>query len=572
MTFERPLVLLLLLAAPLLLLFIRRRLELRPRPVTTFLIFKRALARLQLPPRRRFRSWRELPRLLPLILALTALAGPRLLREREASPLVLVDVSPSMGTRTREGTRLERGLRRIRDLLPEARLRPVAGVVEEGTPRPLAVFTPLPSIEERCRELLAAGERVVLLTDRQPRDLPDACGLLLVGDDRPDAGLTAATLDEAGRLLLRGVSRGETGKRRVVLSREGPQGSRSLREEEIGTWPFRLVWEGILPASDALLRVRLEPADANPLDDEVWLAPPPRPFVVGLPVRGLDVLERAFAADPQVIILRGEGPCDLRVGASGEGRARLLLPPLASGGFRTGAVRRVRGPMRALGALSSFPMGDEQGDDPVYEVLEAPPDHEVLLTLDRVPLLVRAGDVFALLVDPRVGAWKNRRSFPLILSEVTGLLGRARSGIRRAWRGGEAIKVRSPAGADPDVHLEILPPGLPGRSVAVDEDGFFRFVLSDVGPHRLRLQGLDRSVPGWPLTLTCAVLSREAVLAATVTTITWRPPAPSATREDHAVPLEPWLLLPALLLLLLFECVPRFQRAGIHRNQEFSRP
>ena len=414
MTFARPAVLVLLVVLPLLLALYRRLQSMRARPVTTYLLFERVANRMNEEPRRRSIPWRELVRLAPLLLVIVALAAPGIEVDEERLLVALVDPSISMGTVDDGKTRLERGLAALD-----------AALESSGQRYRIIDSESAASLRSRALQLTQSGEQVIVVTDREIEDLPADAGLIVVGDRIPNAGITICALNSKGQLLVRGAARGNPGVRSLYFGfvQKGVDLEVSGVRTSIASWPFRIVlgpWEH---GEFDSLRVRIEPGDANTVDDEVQLRPAARRPIIRLPLQGHDDLERAFSADASLDCRRGPGPADLVVGAASDGRTWALnVAPTPVSSFRFGEATRIRGPLTVGGALTRFPLGEEVADDLVFPIIESPESYEVLVAAGDTPLLVRAGRDFVLLVDPARSQWRSRRSFPLLCSEIVGLM------------------------------------------------------------------------------------------------------------------------------------------------------
>lgn len=490
-------------------------------------------------------AMRDLLRLLPAVLAVLLLSGPRL---RHAVPVpleVLVDRSPSMAASTGAGTRLARGLKALppRAVAPRIRLLPQdrPGV----SPRAGAERVPASELTRAAAELLLAGRRVLLVSHREPDGLDPRAGMVLPGDALRNGGITACAVGQEGALLVRGLV-ARAGRRLVVTC-----GPRTLLQEELSPGPFRRVLEAAALDSGRDIEAALQPTDANPLDDRVVLLPGGGPPRIGLPSTGLPHLYRAFRADPELEVVRGPGPVDLRVGRRAEGEAafRLLVAPVEEGPLRTSPAGLVQGVLQGHGPLRGFPLGDARLEMPLHALERAPQGLEPLLTLDGSPVLVRRGSICLLLHDPADGGWSRRRSFPLVVAEIPRLLGLGKRGWQ-VHRGGSVVRVPRDPETGP---ARVREPG--GGTFALEGDGA-RFALRLDQPGVYRLETGPRDDPE-VLRASCAVLDPRATSAAAGAPglEVRRPSGPRSVREAHRS-LEPWLAVLALLLLLLVEAVP----------------
>lgn len=570
MTFLRPAALLLLPALPLLLWIVRRIRFRRPVPATTFLLLARARSKLGTPPRRRHVALRELLRLLPAALAVTALAGPA--REEAASApsvVVLVDRSATMAARAGGGSRIERARARL-DAESVGPFRvagvPPAGTDGEGTAwRATIAEVPATALVRAASERLAAGDRVIVVTDQDLPGLPDEAGVLVVADAATNAGLAACGLDDAGRLLVRIAARGvDPPPFEVVV--EDPQGGGAPRALPVppASGAGRWVFEGVVPPAGGRVRARLLRADANPLDDEVVLVPVAGAPRIGFPAEGHAALWRAFSAQPGAEVFRGEGPCELRVGALNgtPGGRSLLVAPVAEGPWRTGAARAVRGPI--TGAGGRFRSSTDDLDLPS---VHAPPDGaEVLARIGHAPLLVQSGATLVLLQAPELSSWPARESFPLFVLDLLGHLDLRPAAGWRAARGGEPLAfVRAGARA-----AVLRTPSGAALPVPARDGGRFAFTLEEPGVHELAPEG-PAPGPGWPVVVSGAVLSEAESAAAPAAAESYRAPA-DVRPESMTATLEPIALVLAAAAFLAIEVLPAFRRRRRLTAGDRSRP
>lgn len=403
MTFLRPEALLVLPALVALLLWARHRARRRPRPVTTWMLFARALERMPDVPTRRRPILRDLLRVLPAALVVVALARPTVKDREPHEVVVLLDASPSMETGGPDASR-------------SIAARKAAEAMVSGRVRVVQVDGDLvgPAVDH-----LAEGQPVIVATDR-PLDLPPGVGYVGVPGKEPNAGITSCGVGDDGRLLVRVAGVNLSGA--VTVSVVGPPGIDpvTLAATEL---PWRRVFD--LPADGFdRVTVRVEAAgDANPLDDVVVLSRSAGTLTAGFPARGYDALWRAFDAHPRVAVFRGDGPCDLRVGA-GAGRARLrVFADLGSD------PRPVAGTLVCQGTSLT-------GQLSLEGVHVAEPGSSWLARVGDADLVVRGPDGgLVLLQDPDRSSWPDHPSFPLLCAQML------------TWLGLEGRSVLAPEGA-----------------------------------------------------------------------------------------------------------------------------
>jgi hypothetical protein len=469
-----------------------------------------------------------------------ALAHP-VIESRTLRPVrVLLDRSVSMDARDAGRPALLRAVAALEDMLgTTARLvsfePPAAGDPLAG---PSAGYIEPSVLVRRAATLAAAGESVLIVTDRPDLVAGPGAGILTVAGAPGNAGLVACALDGEGRLLVRGAARGTGGARTLRVTVGAGDARRIVHEQPIRTWPFRVILEDLHPLGDEVIEVALEPGDARPADDRVYLAPGRPPLLVGFPTQGHGDLLRAFAANPAVSTFRGPGPADLRIDGDPAEGAVLLVAPLDVAGFRTRLSAAASGTPQLFGPLAGLPLDDVQAPT-LHELAAAPHAMETLVGVEGRPLLMRAGRVLVLLQDPEGTAWSSQRSFPLLMAGVADLLGATRPPGWRAHQGGEVVQVPSggPAEAvltDPD-----------GTRQALVADGLGRFAVRLDRPGLYSLQAGARE----PMLLTCAVLSTVATEEPLAAAGAWVPP-PEARPASAPRSLEPWLLGAALLILI----------------------
>ncbi len=388
MMFLRWQVLLLLPALIALVLWVRRRARRRPRPVTTWMLFQRALRQTPDAAAPRRPLLRDLLQVLPAALVVLALALPVIPGDGGPQTVVVVDGSASMETSSGGESRTARGVREAREL---------AG----GPVRVVSATDGLPVLAANLRR---GGESVVVVTDR-PMEVAEGIGLVGITDTATNAGVTACGLDDEGGLLVRVGGARVRGP--VILTVSG------LDPITIGAG--ELPWRGVLrPPVDQASRLEVTvttEGDANRADDRVVLARESARVSVGLPPRGQDALWRAFSAHPMVDPFRGEGPCDLRVG-SGEGRHRLAVAPEAGA-----SPRPVTGDLVCEGSSLTGTLSLPA----VYKPTAG--DGQVLARVGEAALVVAMDSGVSLLQDPDACDWPEDPTFPLLCDQLLVWLG-----------------------------------------------------------------------------------------------------------------------------------------------------
>jgi hypothetical protein len=422
MTFAQPWWLLLLPLWPLLLLLVRASDRRTPRPAPDFLLWQRAAARLPRAASRARLSLRDLVWIAPLFLITLGLARPELRPASAAEQvLVLVDRSASMATVDGAGaTRLARGLAEARRLLGSRPHRvegiPPGGRGDEASPATVEAG----ALVESAVAAHAAGMPVLVVTDLA-LELPNGVGLVQIAEGARNAGITSAGFDPDAGLLVR--VEGDPGAGRRTLTAKTADGA-LLLEQALDEQPSaRIVIPASQVASASSMGVRLDPPDANPLDDVVTLTASGRALTAALE-RSSSSIERALRACPGVTVVSGPDPAaDLVVGARPrQGGFALLLPPIENvEGFETGAVAEIEGPMSGNGTFAGL-VGPTRWPA-VFRLAKAPAGTERLLEAGGVPLLVRHEKTFALLVDAERSGWESVPSFPLAIARIVELAG-----------------------------------------------------------------------------------------------------------------------------------------------------
>ncbi|MSR74689.1 MAG: hypothetical protein EXS14_04355 [Planctomycetes bacterium] len=405
MSFARPEWLWLLLPAVLLLWVNSRP---KRKLLTTHLLLERALR--SCPAQHAWRvRWQHGILFAALLAALLSLAGMQ--STGAAAPLtVLVSQRASLLTCLKGETAAVRALRTV-----EVRL---------GVPRRvLHVQDPV----RDCAQHVAAGEQVVLVLDQAPSAVPKGVGLVLVGDDQPNAGITALGLDSEGRLLISAAQRGVGVARTVhVVLRNSAGIEKPLLEFPLDKPRRTEIVANVHPALGEVIVARIEPADALPDDDAAELSVSAQPLRIGLPLRGEEALHKAFAAQERVILQRGDGLCDLRVGA-GAGTHRLVVHKAA-----TAAPREA--------VLAGSAAHACAGEMLTLALAAAPKEVDTLLTHGAAPLLVRRAEEFVLLADP--ATLDGTAALPLLCADLLALLR-----PQQAWQSKGVLDADASAGA-----------------------------------------------------------------------------------------------------------------------------
>jgi hypothetical protein len=467
LVFGAPAHLALLALWPALLLLARRAAERRPRPAADFELWRRAAERLGAPPVRRAFSRRDLALLAPLVLLTLALAEPAWRREAGARRVVvLMDRSASMGAAVGGVDRLARGLRAAAGL-PEAREPRFVGVPapaqgeRASSPAPVAVD---PSrLAAEAAALFAAGEPVLVVTDRDDLPLPPGVGLVRVVDDVVNAGIVACAPTPEGLFVRLAGDAGAAPRELRVENREGGE-ILSVRVGDPSAARFVLDLGGVQDAT-----LRLLPLDRNPLDDVVRLVARPRPARAAVVLPRGDALLRALRAQPELEVVAGPDPeADLIVAhdasAARDGRALLLVPPFRDArGFSAGEAAAADGPTLGRGAFEGF-AGESARFDALHAAAGVPEGARTALAVSDAPLvsLDAATRTAALWTDPGAGGdWATTAGFPLAIRRVVAALD--------ALGSAEFAAVGAPLDPSESRSRTVGPGGVRGPAVRVGE-------------------------------------------------------------------------------------------------------
>lgn len=428
LAFGAPASLALLALWPALLLLARRAAERRPRPAADFELWRRAAERLGAPPVRRAFSRRDLVLLVPLALLTLALAEPAWRREEGARRVVvLMDRSASMGAAVGGVDRLARGLRAAAGL-PEAREPRFVGVPapaeDERASSPAPVAVDPARLAAEAAALHAAGEPVLVVTDRDDLPLPPGVGLVRVVDDVVNAGIVACAPTPEGLFVRLAGDAGAAPRELRVENREGGE-IVSVRVGDPSAARLVLDLGGVQDAT-----LRLLPHDRNPLDDVVRLVARPRPARAAVVLPRGDALLRALRAQPELEVVVGPDPeADLIVAhdaaAARDGRALLLVPPFRDArGFSSGRPYVESGPPIGKGAFEGF-VGEPARFEVLYGSRVDGPGAEIVLTVGQSMLLMIDAKTrtAALWADPDAdGDWATTAGFPLAVRRTLAAL------------------------------------------------------------------------------------------------------------------------------------------------------
>ncbi len=427
MNFARPELLWLLLAAALLLWISARP---QRRRLTTHMLLQRAMQATVAQSSWRLR-WNNLLLGAGLLAALLALAGLQIAGP-DAPLVVLVDARASLQTRSADTTAEQRGLALVAQRWGH-------------TQRVLQVA----DVAAAAAQQLAAGARVVAISDRERLQVPMGAGVVQVGDDEPNAGITALGVDAESRLLVSAARRttalGAVPVRTLhVVVRAASGAERVVCSEPLNEAPLTrvLALEALL-ADDTVI-ARLTPRDAFSEDDAAQLVAMALPLRIGLPSEGAVALQRALAAQENTEILRGPGPCDLRVG-DGDGRHRLQVVAADAGVAHEGI----------LGGVASRACAGEKMH---LALASAPAGAATLVAFAGAPLLVRHQDVFVLLTDP--AAMDGSAALPLLCAD---LLAQLRP--QQHWRATGVLDADATSGARAQ-HDRVLTEPAPSSAFA----------------------------------------------------------------------------------------------------------
>ncbi|MBK9384220.1 MAG: hypothetical protein IPN34_05290 [Planctomycetes bacterium] len=275
-------------------------------------------------PRRRrlpFHAWLAL---LAAALAIAALSGPSLVRERPLPLRLWLDRSASMGARGSGGaTRLDEARAQLARALADEPAEtpcelwcwPLAERIESGDVA--AILRALERLdasrfvgaeEGPTSSELGAG-RLWWVGDREPEDLPPRAAFLAVGEPlRRNAGWVSASFTAPRELWLVVAC---TGTERVELELRNEPGARALETLALEPGARRALRLEVDPTWSSLRLVAANGADQLPLDDELNLALDARPLAAvsrDLPA----ALQRAFAADER-LAFGGEQPPELLI-------------------------------------------------------------------------------------------------------------------------------------------------------------------------------------------------------------------------------------------------------------------
>ena len=430
MNFARPELLWLLLAAALLLWISARP---QRRRLTTHMLLQRAMQATVAQSSWRLR-WNNLLLGAGLLAALLALAGLQIAGP-DAPLVVLVDARASLQTRSADTTAEQRGL-----ALVAQRWGHMQRVLQVA------------DVAAAAAQQLAAGARVVAISDRERLQVPMGAGVVQVGDDEPNAGITALGVDAESRLLV------SAARRRGSLAGQYPPPERSLHvvvraasgaervvcSEPLNEAPLtRVLALGALLDDDTVI-ARLTPRDAFSEDDAAQLVAMALPLRIGLPSEGAVALQRALAAQENTEILRGPGPCDLRVG-DGDGRHRLQVVAAGAGVAHEGI----------LGGVAARACAGEKMH---LALASAPAGAATLVAFAGAPLLVRHQDVFVLLTDP--AAMDGSAALPLLCAD---LLAQLRP--QQHWRATGVLDADATSGARAQ-HDRVLTEPAPSSAFA----------------------------------------------------------------------------------------------------------
>ncbi len=554
MSFATPLVLL-LIPAWAALLFLRARNESRRlRLASDHLLWRRAAAVLPPAAARLRPRWRDWILIVPLVALTGALSGPGCTRRDAAPGIIILDRSASMGTMDGGTSRIERGLREARRMLGDsARIVGVPPASDAQSSRASGAEVSTDALLDAVRA--HAASRVVVVTDRvlEPGGLPAGVGIAGVGDGARNAGITAAGVRAGAGLLVRveGDSGAAARNLRIVDDRGAV-----LLDEAIAS-PGDPGWRRLLPLAPSVkqLHIELAPPDALAADDVVDLVEADAGVSVAVEGTSLASIQRAILAHPAARLTAAPDPsADLCVGFVGRGTTLLVAPEVRVAGFALGPARDVAGNGAGAGPWEGFDLQHDHWPA-VHALVDRPAGTESLLLAEGVPLLVRSGSTFILLVDPDRTGWSTKPSFPLAIKRileragassslgelVCGQAGVARSvpsfgATRATWReSGSTDEVVVPLGAD-------------GRfTVAPDQPGIGTLTASDGRITRLATGVLA------PTESTVARARDPQVIAPA--------PAPRETVTTDLTPAFAWTAAVAMCVLLLRAIVPRGVRA-----------
>lgn len=415
----------LLPAWPLLLMLARRRSERTPVLAPDFELWRRAALAIGEPPRKRAFDRRDLLLLLPVVLWTLALSGPVFRADDDdASVVVLVDRSASMATSENGESRIRRGLRIASELQVDGPARFV-GVPEPASDERLSEATsaavPVDRLLSVAAALYAAGESVVMVTDRADAAAPEGAGLVRVADQATNAGIVACAATSNG-IFVRVA--GDVGAGPRVLRIENLEGV------EIASFRVPDAASGRLVAAESTVGgvvVRLIPPDANPLDDVAVIPALPLRIRTSFDAPGANALLRALRAQPELDIVIGRDPSAALfvarddVGVPSERPLLLAAPFSMARGFATGAFRTAEGRGRGVGPLADFDPGVDRLAK-VFALSAAPSSAVPLLTLGETPFAYADGPTVALLAedDPE---WAAGPGFPLAVRRLVARTG-----------------------------------------------------------------------------------------------------------------------------------------------------
>jgi hypothetical protein len=317
-----------------------------------------------------------------------------------------------------------------------------------------------------------------------------------------------------------------------------------------------LPWRGVLPVAGVAdgvghLTVRLTwPSDANPADDVVVLVRRQRAPRIALPPTGHGALYRAFAANPAVVVFRGAGPADLRVG-DGDGRRRLWVAPETPAGFTLGAASAARGRLRA----PSDPgfVTDALDLPSVREIVVRPPSARDVLRIGERPLIVSGaeGDL-VLLQDPEASSWPDQPSFPLVFARLLDWTDLRAPAPWSVVRGGgvERIPARRP-------RAQVVLADGTREDLFADDDGFLTVPLDRPGIAEVRWDDGATDI------LSAAPLDEAGTVGPFAAAEVLDAPLGDGDGSAPLRPLDGWCMLLAGGLLLFFEVPGLARRARV---------